>query len=116
MALVIILTGLSLGLLLIPISMLFRDIQFALPSLLQFAMYLTPVIYPPQTSFGGMKIFKLNPVSPLLVNARSWLLGMNDFFPVWQIVTIAGFSLVLLVIGIFIQRIVIEILIERMGS
>lgn len=113
---ILIMLGMSFGLLLLPVSILYKDIQFGLPTLLQFAMYLTPVIYPRPEYSGAAKILKLNPVSPVLTNARAWILNMHDVFPVWQVVSIAGIAFILLLLGIFIQRIVIEILIERMGS
>ena len=113
---VLIVLGLSLGLLILPISILYKDIQFALPAFLQFAMYLTPVIYAQPLYKGIAKILLLNPVSPVLTSARTWLFGLETVVPLWQIGVVASASVLLLLFGIFLQRITMQILIERMGS
>jgi lipopolysaccharide transport system permease protein len=113
----LILLGMSLGLLLLPFSMLYKDLQFILPSVLQFAMYLTPVVYAQPVYSGAASILQLNPVTPILTGARSFLLGgpvQPELF--WQIGIVTGIALVLFVIGLLIQRVAISILVERMGS
>ncbi len=108
--------GMSLGLLILPVSLLYKDVQFALPSVLQFAMYLTPVVYAKPIYQGAGKILALNPVTPILTSARAWLLGLDVAVPSWHIVLVLGITTLLLFLGIFIQRITVGILIERMGS
>lgn len=112
----LILLGMAFGLLLLPVSLLYKDVQFALPSVLQFAMYLTPVVYATPIYKGAGKILGLNPVTPVLTGARSWLLGLDFSIPIWHIALVAGITLVLLFLGIILQRITVAILIERMGS
>jgi lipopolysaccharide transport system permease protein len=114
--LVMMFLGMSLGLLLLPFSLLYKDIQFILPSILQFAMYLTPVVYAQPIYQGAGRLLSINPVSPLLTNARAWLLGINTSVPPWHLVAVACASIFLLIVGIFLQRKTMEILIERMGS
>lgn len=108
--------GISVGLLLLPFSLLYRDIQLALPSVLQFAMYLTPVVYARPMYEGAGKILALNPVSPILTSARSWLLGIPFSTPLWHIGLVAGCAFVLFIIGIVLYRMTLSILIERMGT
>ena len=112
----LIVLGMSIGLLLVPFSFLFKDIQFALPTILQFFMYLTPVVYAQASLVGGGQILKLNPVSPVLTSARSWLLDLHTVAPLYQFELIAVCSLFLLMLGIFLQKITMQIIIERMGS
>ncbi|CAN5121644.1 ABC transporter permease [soil metagenome] len=112
----LVILGMSFGLLLLPLSFLYKDVQFALPTLLQFAMYLTPVVYAKPIFSGAIKILKFNPISPVLTSARAWLLGLDTVAPFWQIGSVIGIALFLLFIGLILQRITIEILIERMGS
>lgn len=112
----LIVLGMAIGLLLLPLSLLYKDVQFVLPSLLQFLMYLTPVVYAKPVYEGATKILDFNPVTPVLTGARAWLLGLDTMVPSWQILVIAGASLLLLFIGIIFQRITVAILIERMGS
>ena len=112
----LILLGMALGLLILPFSLLYRDIQFALPPLLQFGMYLTPVVYAKPLYEGATKLMALNPVTPVLVSARAWLLGLDTALPAPHILIVLGISVVLLLLGLILQRITVEILIERMGS
>jgi lipopolysaccharide transport system permease protein len=112
----LLLLGVSLGLLLLPFSVLYKDIQFALPSVLQFAMYITPVVYARPAYTGATRILSYNPVSHVLTTSRACLLGLDTVSPGWQIGAIAGATLVLLLIGVMMQRLTIEILIERMGG
>jgi len=113
---VLMLFGLMFSLLLMPIALLYRDIALGIPMVLQFALYLTPVIYP-QPRFEGLgKLLYLNPVSPILTNSRIWLLGLQQEVA-WKpfiILSIAVFILVIL--GMVLQRKALNILIERMGS
>lgn len=112
---VLILMGMSIGLLVLPFSMLYKDLQFVLPSLLQFAMYLTPVVYAQPVYKGAAKILALNPVTPVLSYARASLFGVASD-GMWTVAAVAGASLLLLLIGVLIQRMATEILIERMGG
>lgn len=108
--------GMSLGLLLLPITLLLKDIQFLLPSVLQFAMYLTPVVYAKPVYVGAAHILAYNPVTPVLTNARTWLLGTGVECPMWQYGAVACVALLLLLIGIVVYRISMGYIIERMGS
>jgi len=113
---VLMLLGLMFSLLLMPLALLYRDIALGIPIVLQFALYLTPVIYP-QPRFEGLgKLLYLNPVSPILTNSRIWLLGLQQEVA-WKpfiILSIAVFILVIL--GMVLQRKALNILKERMGS
>jgi lipopolysaccharide transport system permease protein len=113
---VLIMLGMCAGLLLLPFAVLYKDIQFALPTFLQIAMYATPVVYAATELTGGFKILALNPASPVLVSARDWVLGMestNGLLSLGSIGLIAG---CILIAGAILQRIAMEILIERMGT
>lgn len=108
--------GMSIGLLMLPVSLLYKDVQFGLPSLLQFAMYLTPVVYAKPVYEGASRILAYNPVTPILTNARNWLLGIPADYSLSVFLILAAVILVLLLVGIILQRITVSILIERMGS
>jgi lipopolysaccharide transport system permease protein len=112
----LIIMGMCIGLLILPVAMLYKDIQFVLPTVLQFAMYLTPVVYATPVFTGAAKILSLNPVSPVLTCGRDWLLGLNATIDLGQLGFIAFASVAVLTLGIILQRIAIEILIERMGT
>jgi lipopolysaccharide transport system permease protein len=105
--------GLGLGLLLVPVGSLYTDIPSAIPIITQFWFFLTPVIYTPPTKFPYSLLTNLNPVSPLLVGARSLLsqgtLG-GDPAPFF---IVSGLAMLLLLFGWVLYRLSIPILIER---
>ncbi len=113
---VLIMLGMCFGLILLPFAILYKDIQFALPAFLQIAMYATPVVYATTSLSGGIKILALNPVSPVLVSARDWLLGLQSSTGLMTLSCIGLVTIVILVAGFILQRIAMEILIERMGT
>ena len=114
--LVLIMLGMCVGLLLLPFAMLYKDIQFALPVFLQIAMYATPVVYATTQFSSTFKILALNPVSPVLVSGRDWLLGGQDLAPLLTLGWIGVVVIIILLAGFVLQRIAMEILIERMGT
>ena len=113
---VLIMLGMCFGLLLLPFAILYKDIQFALPALLQIAMYATPVVYATTELSGSFKILALNPVSPVLVSARDWILGLQSSTGPLTLGCIGLATMVILLAGFILQRIAMEILIERMGT
>jgi lipopolysaccharide transport system permease protein len=114
--LVLILLGMCFGLMVLPLALLYKDVQFALPTFLQLAMYATPVVYATTEFSGALKILSLNPVTPVLTSARDWLLGVNLNPPLWPLMLITLASIFILMMGMVLQRIAMEILIERMGT
>jgi lipopolysaccharide transport system permease protein len=114
--LVLIMLGMCFGLLLLPFAILYKDIQFALPAFLQIAMYATPVVYATTSLTGGFKILALNPVSPVLVSARDWLLGLQSTSGLLTLSCLGLVTIIILIAGFILQRIAMEILIERMGT
>jgi lipopolysaccharide transport system permease protein len=111
----LVLAGTALGLLLTPIGLLYSDIGKGLPLLLQFLMYLTPVVYPIPVDGWAATVFNLNPLTPLLLTARDWLIGMPADSVVSFLVVNAVVLLLLLVMGV-VFRLAMPILIERMGN
>ncbi len=112
----LIILGMAIGLLILPFSLLYRDIQFVLPTILQFAMYLTPVIYATTPFKGFAKILKINPVTPVLTEIRAAVLNMNIHVPYWEIGVVGALAVIFFILGVFLQRITMQTLIERMGN
>jgi lipopolysaccharide transport system permease protein len=107
--------GLALGLLLLPVGALYGDVGRAIPIIAQFLMLLTPVIYPARTTGLAGLLTTFNPVSPVLVTARESLTNAPlTMVPACLIVTAA--SLALCFLGIAAFRLVMPLLIERMGG
>lgn len=71
----LVLTGTALGLLLTPVGVLYGDISRALPLITQSLMYLSPVVFPLATKGWTGTLMRLNPLTPLILNARAWFTG-----------------------------------------
>jgi lipopolysaccharide transport system permease protein len=112
----LILTGTALGLLLTPMGVLYTDIGKSLPLLLQFLMYFTPVVFPmPESGGWAATIFNLNPLTPLIMTTRNWLIDFKTgFLGNFILVNIVVFLIILVVWIIY--RIAMPILIERMSA
>ena len=109
-----ILTGLSIGLLLVPVGALYTDVSRIIEVGLGFGMYLAPVIYPPPVSGFASRLVSLNPATPFVVVTRDWLTqGHSPYALQMMMISIAG-SLVL-VFGLIVFRIALPRLIERQG-
>jgi lipopolysaccharide transport system permease protein len=107
--------GLMFGVLLVPVGLLYGDIEKGthLATMLWFLM--TPVIYPPPISWPGTLLNQLNPVSPLLTTARELLIGssltqLDGFF------IVASLTVLCLCIGWMLFRLALPHLVERVGS
>lgn len=113
--LMIIVFGLTLGIFLLPVGMLYNDVNRGLPILFQILLYLSPVIYPVQ-NIGADSFMRLfNPSIPYIEFIRSSFgdydfIMMNEFL-IWSI--ISGF---MLLFGLIFLRISLPALIERIGS
>jgi len=111
----LILAGTGLGLLLTPVGVLYTDIGKSLPLLMQFLMYLTPVVFPMPKGGLAAIVYNLNPLTPLILNTRNWLTGFpSQFFSYFLLVNV--FVLVLLLMVWVVYRAAMPILIERMSA
>jgi lipopolysaccharide transport system permease protein len=111
----LVLTGTAMGLLLTPVGVLYSDIGKGLPLLMQFLMYLTPVVFPmPKTGIAAT-LYAINPLTPLILTARDWLTGLPaGYLSGFIVVNILAIALLIAVWIIF--RLAIPILIERISS
>jgi lipopolysaccharide transport system permease protein len=108
------LLGMSLGMLMIPLASLYHDVSRLVGTLLQFGMYLTPVVYPPPKSGWASALIQWNPVTHIVVSSREWLTaGMHESNLLFPLIT-AG-ALLVLCIAMLILRVVLPHLVERMG-
>jgi len=111
----LVLLGLCVGLLITPIGLLYGDVGRAITMITTFWMFLTPVIYPPPTTGLPAYLATLNPVSPLIVTARDWLISQPATHLTGFIVVTAS-ALALLFLGWLLYHIALPHLIERMGG
>lgn len=111
----LVLAGTTIGLLLTPVGLLYTDVGKGLTLVMQFLMYLTPVVFPMPTSGWTATLFTVNPLSSLILTARSWLTGYPAEYPA-TFLLVNGIMLVLLFLVLLVYHLVMPILIERMSS
>lgn len=109
------LLGQTIGLWLLPIAMLYKDVQRALTAIVGVWMFLTPVIYPEPKGTIGKIVGQYNPVGPLLSTTRSWITGgvptnLEGFC------VISGIVIVMFFLGLILFRVALPHLIARIGS
>lgn len=111
----LILIGTAIGLAITPVGMLYSDIGKGLPLLMQFLMYLTPVVFPMPTSGWAATLFHLNPLTPIILTARDFLTGYTPEY-LGLFIIVNGIMFVLLCIVWIVFRAAMPILIERMNT
>ena len=110
----LVLMGTAIGCLLSPVSLLYADVSRATALLLQLAMYLTPVVYAMPSQGMLAKINAWNVVTPVLMNTRNWLAGVQSLEIGTTIAIHFGAVLVLLLAWIT-YRIAMSRIVERIG-
>lgn len=107
--------GTFIGLLLAPLSALYRDITMALTLITSLWLFITPVVYPVPTSGVFGLIVKLNPVTPLLVTTRelatTGILSDPQAFWIASLIGIVG-----LFIAWVVYRLGMPFVVERISS
>jgi lipopolysaccharide transport system permease protein len=94
-------TAVGVGLWLSALNVLYRDINYILPFLTQFWMYLTPIAYPSSmVPEQWQAVYALNPMTGVVEGFRWALLGTGQPPGVMTLVS-AGVAVVLLVSGMF---------------
>jgi lipopolysaccharide transport system permease protein len=113
--LVLILLGMTIGLILTPLGMLFTDVGSSLAILTQVWFFLTPVVYPAPKTFPYSLIATLNPVSPVLMAARD-LMTRGTMDDPLLFAVVSGLTLVGLLFAWVMYRLAMPIIIERMSA
>lgn len=111
----IIMFGITIGLFLTPIGMLYKDVAKIISIGLGFIMYATPVVYSVPNS-GIMKtIMEYNPLTPLITTARDLASGLSPTYHTYfLIIILVCFPLFFL--SLIFYRISIPIIVERLSS
>lgn len=113
--LILIITGTTIGLWLTPLGMLYTDVARLIGMSLRFVMYVTPVVYVIPSS-GIMKtLMEWNPLTPLLLVNRDFMLGLETPF-INYFIGITLVTIPLLVLALVIYRVSIPIIVERLSA
>ncbi|MBF0128008.1 MAG: ABC transporter permease [Magnetococcales bacterium] len=107
--------GTALGLFLVPLGGLYKDVGEGSAMLLRLLFFLTPVVYPPPQGWPWSLMVSLNPVVPVLQGARDLLSkgAMTDPSAFWLA---SGGGVAALVVALIFYRIAIPVVLERMGA
>ena len=107
--------GTFIGLLLAPMSALYRDFSMGITLATSFWLFLTPVVYPVPTQGIFGSIVKLNPVTPLLVTTRelatTGIVSNPQGFWLASLIAVIG-----LLVAWIIYRLAMPYVVERMSS
>lgn len=107
--------GLLLGLLLVPVGMLYHDVQHGLVICTTSLMFFTPVVFTPPEAGLLAKIITVNPLSPLILVCRE-MLFYHELQHLNAGLLILCIALVFIVVAWVLYRIALPILIERMEA
>ena len=107
-----VLFGITLGLFLTPISMLYKDIGKIVSMGFSFLMYITPVVYSVPESGIMRTIMQINPFTPVILTGRDLLTGAQPEYLIYYLIIMAA-CIPLFFIALMMYRISIPILVER---
>ncbi|MBT8352560.1 MAG: ABC transporter permease [Deltaproteobacteria bacterium] len=107
--------GLMIGILLTPIAFLYQDVSWGVNMATTFWFFITPVVYPPPTSWPASLLCNLNPVSPILITTRE-LIVSNKIIRLDSFILISCFIFAFMLIGWLVYRVAMPHLVERIGS
>jgi lipopolysaccharide transport system permease protein len=111
----LLLTGLALGILLVPSGTLFQDVGHALAVVASGLVFVTPAAYMPPRAGLLAVITAWNPLTPLVMSARDLIVhGSSSQMPASLLLVGAG--AVALLVSWVSFRLAMPILIERMGN
>jgi len=107
--------GLSIGLLIAPFSIIYQDFAKGLPLILGLSMFATPVVYPmPLTDSLAARVIKANPMSYLIGAIRDLTIHGSTGYSM-QLFWIATGTLILFFISWLVFRLSMPYVIERCG-
>lgn len=105
--------GLTIGLWLAPVGLLYEDVPRALDLVLGFGFLVTPIVYPVPKIWPASLIADLNPLVPLLETARLFMEGVATLPPP-AFFAVGAASLAALVVGWFVYRVAQPHLLSRL--
>jgi lipopolysaccharide transport system permease protein len=107
--------GTVLGIAITPIGILYGDIGRALPFVLQFLMFLSPVVYAAPRAGWAASLMNANPMTPVVEFGRAAAVGTGIANMPGTLAVLGG-ALMLTIAAWVLFRLAMPILIERMGT
>ena len=109
--------GTAMGLLIMPIGLLYRDIALAIPIFENLWLAGTPTVYAAVQPLAGKYFWatKVNPMTPLVSTTRQLLAGEHVTMAP-QFLTVVGLTFVLAFLGLILVRVAMPLVIERWSA
>ncbi|MCR8666372.1 ABC transporter permease [Aestuariibaculum sp. M13] len=113
--LIVFLLFISLGVLLVPLGVLYKDIGRMIPVGMQLLMYITPVLYIMPKSGFMHQVMRFNPLSYFISDIRNCLTGLPVAHAGFWLVALSC-AVVLSVLATVVYRVSMPIITERMSA
>jgi lipopolysaccharide transport system permease protein len=107
--------GFMVGVIMLPLAMLYGDIQRLVMLLTPIWFFLTPVVYPAPETWPASLLAQVNPASSLLITTRQWMTG-SEVTHLFTFIIVTLCTIILSLLGWLIYRMAVPHLIERIGS
>ncbi|MGM0932668.1 MAG: ABC transporter permease [Bacteroidota bacterium] len=107
-----VLFGVTIGLFLTPISMLYKDVGKIVSMGFSFLMYITPVVYAIPESGLMRTIMMINPFTPVILTGRDLLVGAQPEYLTYYFLVMAV-CIPLFFLALIAYRVSIPIIVER---
>jgi lipopolysaccharide transport system permease protein len=112
----VLLCGTTIGLLLTPMGMLYKDVAKVINMGLTLVMYITPVVYVIPKKEGLMKtLMEYNPLTPLIVTVKDMAFGTEPLYLHYYLILVTV-SIPVFCIALLFYRISIPIIVERLSA
>ena len=114
-AVALMLFGIMVGVLTVPLGVLYQDITYGIVLMTSALILVTPVAFAPPSGGALATVMRYNPLSPIVLCARDLLVtGDTSHLPATLVVMVV--CLVLFGIGWVMFRLAVPIIVERLGS
>jgi lipopolysaccharide transport system permease protein len=108
----VMLMALGFGFILSIANLVMRDISNALSVVLMFGVFMAPILYAPPVREPYYLVNIINPFSPLLIGTQNLLTGNGLEYPLLVVAISAG-SIVIFLLGWYLFRITLNIVVEK---
>jgi lipopolysaccharide transport system permease protein len=104
--------GTTIGLLLTPIGMLYKDVAKFTAMGFSFLMYITPVVYAVPDEGLMRTVMEINPFTPIILTSRDLITGASPEYLTYYFMVL-GITIPLFFLALLAYRISIPIIVER---
>ncbi len=107
--------GWGIGLLLVPVGILYKDVEMGLGILVTLWFFITPVVYTPPASGTVSLLVRFNPMSPLLNGTRDLLTG-GAMASLGELLFLSLLSVAFLLLGWIVFRLAIPHIVKILNA